>query len=138
MAVRDKVTKEDFDKYGTVAAALAAKHRIMLPRKVVIIAATKLPDDSYTVLFDIEKEAPAKQPPQQAPAKPTEPRVAILKIPRGVKADKLQGLVNSLANVIGCAVFVMPTDFEVLLGNTAKEELEKIHNTLHKMLGLDK
>ena len=50
MAVRDKVSKEDFEKYGSVAAALAAKHRVAPPRKVVIIAATKGPDDNYTVI----------------------------------------------------------------------------------------
>ena len=88
-----------------------------------------------TLLYDIEKESLAKQP-QQAPPGPTEPRIAIIKIPKGVNAKSIQPFIDKIANAIRGHVFVVPINFEVLLGNTAKEELEKIHQHIHKMLDI--
>lgn len=135
MAIRDYVTKAEFEKYGSVAAALTAKHRITPPRKVVIIAATKNPDDTYTVLYDVEKEVSTKK--AQAATGPTEPRIAVIKIPKGVNAKSLEGFINQLAKAIQGLVFVVPMDFEVLMGNTAKDELDRFHRHIHKMLGTE-
>jgi len=140
MALKETVTKEEVLKFGSVAKTLVARHNVTSPMRLVIIASTENPDSSHTVLFDFEEEpaqelAP-KQPRRPVPI-PPEPRIAVVKIPRGVNAKALEGFINQLANTIKGQVFVVPINFEVLLGNTAKEEVEKIHNQIHKMLDIN-
>lgn len=136
MALRDKVTKEEVLKYGSVAAALIARNNITPPRKLVIIATSEDPSDqSHTVVYDIEKESPVSKP-----VKPPMPKgeipIAIIKIPKGANANAVGAIADALANAIGGKVFIFPLDFEIMLGKAARDQINNVHKFIHDMLDI--
>lgn len=66
-----------------------------------------------------------------------EPRVAIIKVPEGFQDPSMSKFAEKLGNAIGGKVFILPMDFEVLVGKAGAVELKRFHRQIHMALGLN-
>ncbi len=64
-----------------------------------------------------------------------EPRIAVIKIPREVNSAHIEGVAIGLRKAIGGPVLIIPMDYDVMMGKSAKEELERFHKYIHQILG---
>ena len=58
-----------------------------------------------------------------------EPQLVVLKHPRHVRINP--ELVGQIADILRCAVIILPMDSEFLMGNLAQQEMENIHSGIH-------
>jgi len=61
--------------------------------------------------------------------------IAIIKVPKEC-AGMLDKEVGKIGEAIGGTAFVVPHEVEVILGDLAKTELDKIHEQIHELLGV--
>lgn len=46
-------------------------------------------------------------------------------------------VIENITKLTGCTVIALPPFAEILTGKVAKDELDAIHNTLHKLLDIE-
>ena len=65
-----------------------------------------------------------------------EPRIAVIKIPEGVNPPSVSEFASEIGKAIGGRAFVIPMDYDIMIGKAAKKELDLFHKFVHQALGI--